>query len=374
MTDKREILLEDTNILIVDDTPQNIDILVEALGDIYSLQVATNGLEALEAVEDYIPDLILLDIMMPEMNGFEVCRKLKSEDRTRDVPVIFLTAMDEIGKKQEGFRLGAVDYITKPFDIIEVAARVNTHLSVKMARDILKNQNELLEVMVQKRTREITATQDVTIRMAASLAETRDPETGNHIIRTQRYVQVLADAMKEHPDYSDNLTSNSIHLIVKSAPLHDLGKIGIPDSVLLKPGKLTDQEFDVMKQHCRNGYDAMGRAESEMEEDMRQESFLRYAREIALTHHEKWDGSGYPQGQSGEDIPLPGRLMAIADVYDALISKRPYKEPFPHKKACSIIEQGRGTHFDPILVDFFITLEDRFEKIARDFTDTDFWN
>lgn len=374
MAESREILLDNSNILIVDDTPQNIDILVEALGDLYSLQVATNGLEALESVKDLVPDLILLDIMMPELDGFEVCRRLKSDDQTRDVPVIFLTAMDEINKKQEGFSLGAVDYITKPFDIIEVTARVNTHLSVKFARDFLKNQNELLEVMVQKRTREITVTQDVTIRMAASLAEIRDPETGDHIVRTQKYIQVLAECMKDNPDYADQLTPNSIHLIVKSAPLHDLGKIGIPDKVLLKPGKLTDQEFIVMKQHCVNGYEALGRAERDMEEDMHRQSFLRYAKEIALTHHEKWDGSGYPKGLVGEMIPLPGRLMAVADVYDALISKRPYKEPFSHKNACTIIEKGRGTHFDPVLVDCFIDLEDRFERIARELSLSELWN
>jgi len=353
-------IIDNATILIVDDTPQNIDILVEALHDSYTLLVAINGQDALDVCDKNIPDLILLDIMMPEMDGFEVCTILKGKAETLHIPIIFLTAATEIDKKTKGFDLGAVDYITKPFDIREVKARIETHLTNKYASDFLKDQNKMLDSLVQKRTRQIENTQDVTIRMAASLAETRDNETGAHILRTQHYVGVLAKELAALSQFKEELTEENIRLLIKSAPLHDIGKIGVADAILLKPGKLTDEEFDEMKNHTVYGNESLLRAEEEMEG----ESFLRYAREIAYSHHEKWNGFGYPEKLKGEDIPLSGRIMALADVYDALISRRVYKSPFTHTKAVSIIEEGKGSHFDPVLTDCFLKIQESFRQIA----------
>ncbi len=270
-------------------------------------------------------------------------------------------------KKTKGFELGAVDYITKPFDIREVKARVETHLVNKFARDVLENQNQALEALVQKRTKEIENTQDVTIRMAVSLAETRDNETGAHILRTQFYVGALAKELSTLSQYKKELTEENIRLLIKSAPLHDIGKIGVADAILLKPGKLTDEEFDEMKNHTIYGNESLLRAEEEMEG----ESFLRYAREIAYSHHEKWDGFGYPEKLKGEDIPLSGRIMALADVYDALISRRVYKSPFTHTKAVAIITEGKGSHFDPVLTDCFLKIQESFRQIVLKYVEHD---
>ena len=365
------LLIEEATILIVDDTPQNIDILVEALGDDYNLQVATNGEDALESVADETPDLILLDIMMPGMDGFEVCRRLKAEASSRDVPVIFLTAMTDVDQKTKGFSIGAIDYITKPFNIQEVMARVETHLSVKLARDVLKQQKDRLEEMVIERTEEIAMTRDVTIRMAASLAETRDNETGNHIIRTQQYVKALATHLAGNPEYARELTPLKIDQLVKSAPLHDIGKVGVPDRILQKQGKLEEDEYEEMKRHTIYGAEALQRAEAYMDDTMRRESFLEVAREIAVSHHERWDGKGYPKGLQGKEIPLYGRIMAIADVYDALISSRVYKPAFTHKRACEIIAGGRGTQFDPDITDQFLEIAERILQIARELMESE---
>jgi putative two-component system response regulator len=344
-----------------------VDILVEALDSEYEVSVAMDGPSALEAVADGVPDLVLLDVMMPGMSGFEVCEQLKGEPRTRDIPVIFLTAMTELENKTKGFELGAVDYITKPFEILEVKARVQTHLTLREAREFLANQNAILEQKVDERTRELALTQDVTIQSMASLAETRDNETGGHIRRTQNYVRALAQKLQSQPEFRDILDDAVIRLMEKSAPLHDIGKVGVPDSVLLKPGKLTDEEFEEMKKHTAYGRDAILTAE----EQLGSNSFLRYAREIAYTHHEKWQGGGYPDGIAGDGIPVSGRIMAIADVYDALISKRVYKPPFPHSKAVSIIEADAGTHFDPDMASAFSEIDEEFRSIALEFADHD---
>jgi len=359
-------IISQANILIVDDTPFNIDILVDNLNELYDLQVAVNGQDALDAVEELKPDLILLDVIMPDMDGFEVCRRLKSDSATRDIPIVFLTAMTDIAQKSEGFELGAVDYITKPFDTVEVKLRVETHLSNKFAKELLSDQNATLENLVRKRTKEIQDTQDVTIRMAASLAETRDNETGIHIIRTQRYVKALAEKMMSMPDFKSVLNPETVELLVKSAPLHDIGKIGVPDKILLKPGKLEPEEFEEMKKHTTYGDLALKQAEMQLEG----ESFLKLSREIAVSHHEKWDGSGYPSGLKGDAIPLSGRIMAIADVYDALICKRVYKPPFPHSKAVSILTKDAGSHFDPNLSAIFIEIQEDFRQIALALAET----
>ncbi len=357
--------LSGAKILVVDDTEANIDILVDTLGDMYDLSVAMNGQIALELVEEDTPDIILLDIMMPEMNGYQVLETIRKMGYS--VPVIFITAMDDLESKTRGFEIGAVDYITKPFQPLEVKARVKTHLSLKIAKDRLENQNEILEQKVIERTRQLQLTQDVTIRSLSALAETRDNETGNHIIRTQNYVELISVELRKRGVYSQFLTEETIDLLKKSAPLHDIGKVGIPDKILLKPGKLDVEEFEIMKKHTVYGYEALLKAENQLGSN----TFLKHARDLAYSHHEKWDGSGYPRGLKGNDIPIEGRLMAVADVYDALISRRVYKPPFTHTKAVKIISEGSGTHFDPAVVKAFMNINEAIRKIAIDLVEYD---
>jgi len=356
-------------VMIVDDTPENITLMNGLLKDLYRTRIANNGERALKAaVVEPLPDLILLDIMMPDMDGYEVCRRLKADSRTADIPVIFLTAKTEIEDEQRGFDAGAVDYITKPISPPIVLARVKTQLALKAAADFLRDQNAYLESEVTKRTHEVQVIQDVTIMAMASLAETRDNETGNHIRRTQNYVRALATKLQAHPKFAAELDDDLVEMLYKSAPLHDIGKVGIPDSILLKPGKLTTEEFEVMKTHTTLGRNAIIAAENLIDAPS---TFLRLAREIAHYHQEKWDGSGYPEGLSGDRIPLSARLMAVADVYDALISRRVYKPPFPHEKAVAIISEGRGTHFDADLVDAFLEIAGEFHAIAERYADSE---
>jgi putative two-component system response regulator len=345
--------LSECTILVVDDTTANIEVMVETLRDDYVVSVAIDGKTALEQVKSVHPDLILLDITMPGMNGYEVCRRLKANEATRDIPIIFVSALNDSEDESRGLNLGAVDYITKPFKPAIVRTRVRNHLELKRYRDHL-------EELVRERTRELTLTQEVTIESLATLAEYRDSETGGHIRRTQKYVKILAEHLQKHSRFKDVLDDATIDLFYKSAPLHDIGKVGVPDNILLKPGKLTTEEFEEIKKHTINGRDAIQAAEKRLGHN----SFLRLAREIAYFHHEKWDGSGYPEGLKGEEIPVSGRLMALVDVYDALVSKRVYKPPFPHKKAVAIITEGKGTHFDPDIVDAFLELEEKFKQIA----------
>lgn len=362
--------IEECKILVVDDTEANVEILVDALGDMYDVSVAMDGKWALNSVKEEKPDLILLDIMMPGMDGYEVCSRLKESADTSNIPIIFLTALTELTSKTKGFELGAVDYVTKPFEVLEVQARVKTHLSLVLASRALERQNEILEKKVKERTKELAMTQDVTIHSMASLAETRDNETGGHILRTQQYVKLLADHLKKHPYFSEVLDSSTIELLFKSAPLHDIGKVGVPDAILLKPGKLTDEEFEEMKKHTIYGRDAIEKAINLLGQESNI-SFLQTAIKIAYNHHERWDGKGYPNGLAETDIPFQGRLMAIADVYDALICKRVYKPAFSHQKAATIIEEGRGTQFDPDAVDAFLELGDAFRSVALELTDSE---
>lgn len=346
-------------VLVVDDLPENIAILVAILSPHYRVKAARSGEAALKvACLPDKPDIILLDIMMPGLDGYDVCRALKENPATAAIPVIFVTAMTETEDEAHGFATGAVDYITKPISPPIVKARVRTHLA-------LYDQNRVLEELVGQRTEELARTRDVTIHSLAVLAETRDNETGNHIMRTQRYILVLAEELADRGLHSELLQPVDIEMMFKSAPLHDIGKVGIPDAILLKPGQLTDEEFEIMKTHSELGYQALARAE----EELGSSSFLNHARDIALTHHEKWDGSGYPKGLAGTDIPLSGRLMALADVYDALISKRCYKPAFSHEKSAAIILEGRGSHFDPDVVDAFQAREESFREIAAQFKD-----
>ncbi len=357
-------------VLIVDDIPENLSVMNALLKDFYIVKVAISGEMCLKIASVLPrPDLILLDIMMPDIDGYEVCRRLKADAYTTDIPIIFLTAKVNMEDEQLGFDVGAVDYITKPVSPPIVLARVHTHLQLKAARDFLKDQKSYLEQQVQMQTREVAMIQDATILAMASLAETRDNETGNHIRRTQNYVRALAQRLQYHPRFAAFLNRHIIDMIYKSAPLHDIGKVGIPDRILLKPDKLTPEEFEIMKTHAALGCNAIMEAEKLIETSSH--NFLQYAREIALGHHEKWDGSGYPQGLKGEKIPVSARLMALADVYDALISRRVYKEPMSHEAASEIIFNGRGTHFDPDVVDAFSELSEDFRKIAQQYADAD---
>ncbi|WP_303777263.1 HD-GYP domain-containing protein [Sedimenticola selenatireducens] len=349
-------------ILIVDDDPGNLEVLGSLLHAHYQVLAARSGQRALLiASSEPKPDLILLDVLMPEMDGHAVIRRLKEKPETKDIPIIFVTALGSIKDEEMGLELGAVDYITKPYRPPIVLARVHTQLELKLARDLLKNQNMSLEAEVKRRMKDILLTQDVTINALAELAETRDPETGYHIRRTQEYIRVLAKYLQKNPKFSDFLTDTNIDLLVKSAPLHDIGKVGIPDHILLKPGKLTDEEWVIMKTHTRLGGEAIQRA---LQRADRSIDFLNIAQEIALGHHEKWDGSGYPDGKKGDEIPIPARLMALADVFDALISRRVYKSPMPAKKARAIIIDDRGKHFDPDIVDAFTVSFESFIAIA----------
>ena len=360
---------ERASVLVVDDTPDNVTLLSGLLKGSYRVRAAKSGEAALKLVHQpgaELPDIVLLDVMMPEMDGYEVCRRLKAEQATRDIPVIFLTALTAQDDETRGLALGAVDYITKPINPAILQARVATHLKVKAYADLLKDRNHRLEDEVAARTREIAAVQDATILMMASLAETRDNETGNHIRRTQHYVKVLARSLQTHPRFAAVLTDRVIELLFKSAPLHDIGKVGIPDHILLKPGRFTPEEFAVMKRHPAIGRDAIVHAERQLGLEV---EFMQIAKEIAYGHQEKWDGSGYPEGARGDDIPVSARLMAVADVYDALISRRVYKEGMPHEAAVKIIVEGRGTHFDPDMVDAFVAVQDEFRAIAARFVD-----
>jgi len=360
---------EKATLLVVDDTPDNLTLMSGLLKHLYKVKVANSGEKALSYMQTHeIPDLILLDIMMPGLSGYEVLGQLKSNEKTRDIPVIFLTAMSAMEDEKKGLELGAVDYITKPISPPIVLARIKTHLQNKAAADFLKDQNEYLESEVQKRTREISAIQYVTILALTSLAETRDSDTGNHIRRTQNYVKILAEALRNHPRFAKTLSESMIETLFKSAPLHDIGKVGIPDAILLKPGKLSAEEFTIMKTHTTLGREAIEHAEEQLGMEV---DFLTIAKEIACTHHEKWNGTGYPRGLEGDTIPISGRLMAVADVYDALISRRVYKEGMPHEKAVAIILEGRGSHFDPDVVDTFMALQEDFRSIARIFGDSD---
>lgn len=356
-----------STILVVDDTPDNIDLLRAVLEDEYRTKIAVNGERALKiAAGSDQPDLILLDIMMPGMSGYDVCRALKADPHTAGIPVIFVTAMGEVADEQLGLALGAVDYITKPISAPLVLARIKTQLGMKRMQDFLRDQNQYLESEVERRVQEVAALQDVTIHVMASLAETRDTETGNHSRRTAYYLRALAQQVRHLPRFREFLTDKNIDMLFKTAPLHDIGKVGIPDHILLKPGRYEPHEMEIMKTHTTRGRDAIEAAERELGIEV---DFLHHAKQIAYSHHEKWDGSGYPQGLAGEAIPISARLMALADVYDALISRRIYKDGISHEEAVRMIEQGRGTHFDAEIVDAFLQIQDQFVAIAERYAD-----
>jgi putative two-component system response regulator len=328
--------VSNSRVLIVDDFKGNVDLLVAALRQEYKLSVAMSGLDALAQVQESPPDLILLDIMMPDMDGFEVCTKLKSDPAASLIPVIFITAMHDSENITKGFKLGAVDYITKPFRIAELQARVRTHLSLRHAMMALADQNRILDIRVKERTKELRDTQLEIIYRLSRAAEYRDNETGMHIKRLSHLSRTLAAAYGCDEETCD--------LIFNASPMHDIGKIGIPDGILLKPGRLDATEWKTMQTHTTLGAEILSGHDSLL---------IKMGRVIALTHHEKWDGSGYPQGLSEYAIPQAGRIVAICDVFDALTSKRPYKEAWPLPDALNEIKVCDGAAFDPKLVACF---------------------
>ncbi|HEY9107694.1 MAG TPA: two-component system response regulator [Roseateles sp.] len=354
-------------VLVVDDTPANLTLLAQVLKPQYRVQLAVSGVKALEICRRQPPDLIVLDVMMPEMDGYEVCRRLKADPATRRVPVIFLTALTRTDDESAGFEVGGADFIHKPFNPATVLARVRTHLQLKQAQDILLNHNAELSGELAARRREVERLRDTTLFVMVSLAEFRDADTGNHIQRTQEYVRTLAIWLAAQPDGPADLTATAIDELAKAAPLHDIGKVAIPDGILLKPGKLSADEWTIMKTHAEHGADLLQRAIDRLGDDAG--LMLTFGKQIARHHHEKWDGSGYPDALAGEAIPLAARLMAVADVYDALISERPYKKPMTHEEALAFIRAGRGSHFDPRIVEALEASLDEVRSIAARWAD-----
>ena len=360
---------ERPTLLVVDDTPANLNLLAGLLNPDYRVKLATHGSRALDLAAKEPPDLILLDVMMPEMDGYEVCRRLKADARTAEIPVIFITAMSQPEDEARGFECGAADFIHKPISPPIVTARVRTHLQAKAARDAMARRNIGLEMALQAHADQVDRLRDATLFVMVSLAEFRDADTGNHVKRTQEYVRELALQLRRQPGEDPDaaqLDDSTIDLLARSAPLHDIGKVAIPDDILLKPGKLDEAAFEVMKTHTVRGWEILHRATLRMGGDS---GFLAYAMQIARHHHERWDGTGYPDRLAGRAIPLAARLMAVADVYDALISRRPYKEPQPHAEAMGRLLAGSGTHFDPQVVEAARACEPRFIEIARDWRD-----
>lgn len=368
-------------ILVVDDTIENQIILEDVLTEHYQVITAKDGEDGLSVVEQQKVDLVILDVLMPKMNGFELCRAIRKQSRFEHLPVLFVSSLESAADESYALSLGGNDFIHKPISSPVVLARVHTHLQLAKANKRLEQQNQHLQEVVDIRTREIitqserllnanrqvSSAQAATISALCSLAEVRDSETGNHIIRTQNYVKTLSQYLASHERFKAFLTPETIEELYQCAPLHDIGKVAIPDRILLKPGKLNDTEWEVMKRHTEFGYKAITSAAKHMVKG--DSPFLRHAAEIAYCHHEKWDGSGYPQGLSGDDIPIAARLMAVADVYDALISKRVYKSAYSHKEAIEIITRGRGSHFDPDMVDALLAVQNDFAAIAVRYAD-----
>lgn len=355
-----ETQLEPITIMVVDDMPANLRLLQDMLHDTgYRVVAFPSGPLALQAMTRYLPDLILLDITMPEMSGYEVCERLKAEERTREIPVIFLSALSEVGDKVKAFMVGGVDYITKPFQFEEVHARVTTHLTLHQLRQALRRQNEELETLVQEQVQEISASQMAMIFALAKLAESRDDDTGTHLNRVQEFCRLLAEYLQEHTPLGASIDATFINDVYHASPLHDIGKVGIADAILLKPGPLSAAEFDVMKTHTLIGSRTL---EADRDHYPRN-TFIHMGISIARSHHERWNGTGYPDGLHGEEIPLAARIMSVADVYDALRSRRCYKDAFTHAESRRILLEGRGTQFDPDVLDAFLAQEDAFAHI-----------
>ena len=356
-------------IMIIDDTPHNLKLLEKLLGAKgYLISAFLDGAIALKAAAVKPPDLVLLDINMPGLNGFEVCARFKADKTLESIPIIFLSALNEVSDKIKAFQFGGVDYITKPFQIEEIHARVKTHIQIRELQKSLALHNNNLQGLLNEQLKEIFATKEAlyktqlaTILAFSKLAEVRDDETGQHIERTRVFCRMLTEQLRDQGASGSNLDNIFVENIYYASSLHDIGKVAIPDDILLKPGKLTAQEFEIMKTHTVIGATTL----QTMLEHYPENRLLRMGVDISQSHHEKWDGSGYPQNLKGQAIPLSARIMALADVYDALTSVRRYKPAFSHEKSLDIILEGRGVHFDPDVVDAFLVLEDKFRVIKE---------
>ncbi|GHV53744.1 response regulator [Deltaproteobacteria bacterium] len=351
---------ERKKVLLVDDNMTNLTMGKDMLKDYYKMYPVPSAGIMFDLLEDMIPDLILLDVEMPDINGYEAIKRLKSAPKWADIPVIFLTSKTDEGSELEGLSLGAIDYVTKPFSAPLLLKRIENHLFTQKQKQQLQAFNAGLEEMVLQKTAQVFNLQNAVLSTVADLVEFRDSVTGGHIFRTQRYLNILLDQLIEEKIYTDEMADWNMEYLLPSAQLHDVGKIAISDTILNKPGKLTQEEFEIMKTHVTIGVDAI----KKIEQNAVEHAFLRHAERIAGTHHEKWDGGGYPANLRGQDIPLEGRLMAIVDVYDALVSVRPYKPPFTTDEARRIIEDGKGTHFDPVLIEVFSKVADKFAAVA----------
>ena len=351
-------------IAVVDDSRSSALYIANVMATLgYAVQTYTNSLEALAELPNNVPDLLLLDIEMPHLNGYELCSRLKTMKTFNDVPIIFVSTMTDKNIKVKGFALGARDYVTKPFHDEELVARVRTHLQLSSLQRQQKEVNQTLQNLVAEQVEEISHAQMGTIKALATLAEHRDEDTGTHLFRVSEYCRTIGEALITQKKYA--ITSEFVHTVAAASPLHDIGKVAIPDAILLKPGRLSSEEFDAMKIHTTVGAQTL---RSVIGTDSHNR-YIAIGAEIAISHHEKWDGSGYPHGLKGENIPLCGRIMALADVYDALRSKRCYKPEFSHKKASAIISESTGTHFDPVIGNIFQKAADEFADIWNRFND-----
>lgn len=346
--------------MLIDDVPDNLNLLskmLETRG--YKVRAFLRGEQALKAARRSPPDIVLLDVTMPEMDGFEVCSHFKADTSIQDIPVLFISGLTETSDKIKAFAVGGVDYITKPFQIEEIHARVDTHLHLRKLQHELEMHNQHLEELVREKVKEISDSQLATIYALSKLAESRDDETGFHIERTQILCKLLGRRLYGSGHFSKDINATFIEDIYQAAALHDIGKVGIPDCIFLKPSKLTSEEFEIMKTHTTVGAQTLKIAHNKYPRN----TFLRMGIEISQSHHEKWDGSGYPAGLVGNEIPLPARIMSVVDAYDALRSKRPYKAAFSHEKSVDIIREGSGKHFDPVLVSEFMSIEGQFRAV-----------
>jgi len=356
-------------IFLVDDDMTNLTIGKKALAGSYNVFTLNSGAVMLEMLENLTPDLILLDVNMPEMDGHEAIQRIKANEKTGHIPVIFLTALSDEEMELKGLSLGAIDYITKPFSTPLLLKRIEVHLLVEeQKRELMEQKRELLffnnnlTQMVDEKTETVVELKNAVLSTMAELVEYRDEITGGHIVRMQRYVKTLMDAMRASGMYESELSKVDEELVLLSCQLHDVGKIAIKDSILLKPEKLTPEEFEVMKSHTTFGEKVILR----LKEKTMDSDFVEYARIFAVSHHERWDGKGYPKGLQGDEIPLLGRLIAIGDVYDALVNTRPYKKSFSHEDAVKVIQEGKGSHFDPVLTDLFEKINHEFARILNE--------
>lgn len=355
-------------ILVVHNSPVEMEQIADILRPFYRVQIASSNALALQRCHLDPPDLVLADVTLPNPDGYELQRRLRVDSRTNDIPVIFLSRKTDSVNDVYGIDWGAVSFITLPVHPPLLLARVREHfLTVDRVQSLCVD-NEYFEHAAAERMHQVDVMQNVTILALAALAEVRDVDTGNHLRRTQNYVLALASYLVRHPRFAEELSGDRVQTLFKCAPLHDIGKVGIPDRILLKRGRYTSDEFEVMKAHPRLGRDAI---DSMLLAADRHLDFLVVAKEIIYSHHEKWDGSGYPEGLAGDAIPVSARLMALADVYDALICRRVYKEGMSHAQASAIITNGRGVHFDPDVVDAFLALGDVFQGIAKRYADSD---